>query len=205
MANYCYNCIRARGKEESIKKFHPQVLETFATPKSSIYELLLAHKYTEEELKEVDRRDYICDAERELSYDPDRKEYYFDFYTESAWGPNLGMLFQLMKERYNQEIELIYISEECGNEIYVTNDKEHEVWGDRYFMDYTIGDKIGSEYFAYKQELINYIKSVFGVEVSKKDTLDKMEGRILQKYGIKDPEDQYVSIHEFQYSDMYAA
>lgn len=205
MANYCYNCIRVRGTKASIEKFHNILLGNFTKKHSSIYELLLAHKYTENELKDVDRRDYVSDVEKEISFDEERKEYYFNFYTESAWGPNLEMLFCLMVDKYDGEIEIIYISEECGNEIYRTNDENHEVWQDRYFLDFYINHDFGTEYLSSKEELIKFIKANFDVEVGEQETIQNMEGRIRQKYGIKENSEQYIYIHEFEFDDnMYA-
>lgn len=206
MCNYCYNSIRARGSEASIKKFYEILKDCYYSSRRSVFELLIAHNYKEEDLKEVDKRDYVCNFEQELSYDTNTKQFYFNFYTESAWGPNLGILFRLMKEKYAKEIELIYTSEEPGNTIYLTNDIDNSVWADKYYMEYCLGSEVGGEYFTTKQELINYIHSLFNVDASHDDSLEMLEGRILEKYKIKTQGTEYIYIHEFEYdNNMYAA
>lgn len=145
MCNYCYNSIRALGSKTAVGHLHKVITNLLKNKNAGVYELLAAHNYTEKELEDVYRRDYISYCERKIEFDKIHKQYYFDFYTESAWGPNLEMLFKLVKDKYMGEIKLIYISEEPGNEIYQTNDEFNAVWADKYYLEYSLKNDVGGE------------------------------------------------------------
>lgn len=107
MCNYCYNSIRALGSKTAVGHLHKVITNLLKNKNAGVYELLAAHNYTEKELEDVYRRDYISYCERKIEFDKIRKQYYFDFYTESAWGPNLEMLFKLVKEKYLPRYSLL--------------------------------------------------------------------------------------------------
>lgn len=201
MCNYCFNSIRAMGNKTAIKHLHKAITDLLKSKNAGVYELLAAHNYTEKELESVYRRDYISYCEREIDFDTIHKQYYFDFYTESAWAPNLEMLFKLVKDKYMGQIKLIYISEEPGNEIYQTNDEFNAVWADKYYMEYSLKNDVGGEYFTDKKEIVRYVKRNFDVEVRTDETLEDIQRKVLQKHHIKRQGDHYFYIHEFEFDN----
>lgn len=205
MANYCYNSIRVTGENEAVEHFHILLQACDSLNDLSVYHFLSAHGYTENELRDVDRRDYINDYDPEISRDTKTGNYYFDMATETAWAPNLTMLFVLAKQKYDGKIKLCYISEEQGSEIFQTNDLNGTTWADKYYMDYCLNNdkEMGAEYFSSKEELLDYVKKYFKVEATINDNLQTIANRIMRKYHVLNMPDYYCYIYEFEYDNGY--
>lgn len=205
MANYCYNTIRVTGTKEAVGKIHNVLKECDKTSSLSVYDFLSAHGYTEKQLENVDRRDYINDFDPDISKSTEQDKFYFDMTTESAWGPNLTMFFVLAKQKYDGQIKLCYISEEQGNEIFQTNDLNGSIWADKYYIDYRLDDEevMGSAYFSYKEELVDFVRENFNVECFVGDDLQSIANRIKHKYHVLNVSDYYCCIYEFEYDNNY--
>lgn len=81
--------------------------------------------------------------------------------TEEAWCmtefPNL--LLEVFPN-----LDILYIEEEPGCEIYETNDAEGNTYPERAKVDYSIDGKDGTEYFHYVSEAVRFAQEVSGKE-----------------------------------------
>lgn len=168
-------------------------------------DVLMANGYSKEEAEKLvtDRRDYLCDCDIE-PFELGDNLFHFNAATETAGSPNMEPWFDMLKDKYNNEIELLYMSEECGNLIYETNDKNAEVYTDRYVINYFIKGEGDSHYFSNKGDLVDYISEVFHIPVSLDESVEELQDDILRAEGIKDDADNFCYVNEFAYVDRAA-
>lgn len=109
--------------------------------------------------------------------------------TETAWVPMLKM-WQMILEKYLPDAELIYEAEECGCELFCTNNKE---LCNRYVIDVCDSDKIESNWNATEDEVIEVLQELCNsTETSIEKLLDKFnkmenENISIQKWEFSEP------------------
>lgn len=205
MANYCSNSIHLSGKKKLIAKLWHIVKNCTLSKNKSVQNLLRIHGYTSAKAETLaDGRDWIMDVDTKI-HKGANGEYHFNVYTETAWSPHMEPWFDLIKKKYDNAIRLLYISEECGMEIYQTNDKNAEVWKDKYLIDYRLDFDSSCEYFESKEELIKYVEEVFDVSVSKDATNEEIGQAVLNRFNVKEKSDYYCNVFEFEFDDDYYA
>ena len=92
--------------------------------------------------------------------------------TETAWTPMLRMWVKLL-EKYLPDAELIYSAQECGCEIYSTNDPDMV---GKYIIDIWDYDEIGmeSEWDATESSVVEFLQDLLKTENNHIDELLKM-------------------------------
>lgn len=191
MANMCSNTIYfCSTNKEILERFMDTVDHG-----DSYIKLFMKNGYTEKEAMEhCDGRDYITYCEYEIEKQDDF--YYFRVDTETAWDTHIETFHILFKQKYNNEIFAYYMSEEGGMNVFVTNDSEKLFFEERY--------RVAAQetmYFSTKNELVEYIKEEYGVEVSIIDSVDKMEKQVKAKME-EDKRQGYCAINKYDI-DMY--
>lgn len=82
--------------------------------------------------------------------------------TEEAWAMTMFPSFLLNKF---PNLDLLYIQEEPGCEIYETNDAEGNTYPERAKVDYCLDGKDGVEYFHSEEEAIKFAQEVSGTNL----------------------------------------
>ena len=199
MANYCNNCIAIFGyNKERVDDLRMLMVKSFRESRyGTIREFVLAYGYSmDEALEMTDGRDSFIDIDDEVF----EKEhvFYFKFQTESAWNPNVEVFRKIICDKFKDELDMEYCSEEPGLEIFINTDEEGFFFTDRYYLDSCINDEYETEYFESKKEVIDWVKSRFpAIKVTLKTTLYKIEEEV-RKY-IDESGDDFFSLHKFSY------
>lgn len=120
--------------------------------------------YAYEDQINTDRRDYISWLSDSIA-EGDGK-FYFELSVESAWSPHLDIFFKYMKDKYNCQVKIKYFSEECGCEIFESNDFEGKFFTTRYKVNYAHNNNSDTEYFDTREELAEFIEQEIGVKIA---------------------------------------
>lgn len=199
MCNYCDNVIHLSGPRKPIAKLWHIIINNYLLHKHSVRDLLKTHGYGHSESYVLcDNRDEIKDVDIKLH--KEGKDFFFTINTKTAGAPNMEPFFMLIKEKYNNEINLLYMSEESGMSIFQTNDVWGKTFPNRYIMDYNINGESVIKRFETKKELLDYIWNTFHVFATQEDALKKIAGIIEGRYP-SDTEDRWCLIHEYQFVD----
>lgn len=196
MPNYCSNKMWfCSSDKEQLQKFFDIFRKCFDDiHKSSISELFVMHGYSRQEAEDItDRRDMIVSCSGIIS--KMKGSYFFEAETETAWAPHIECIIKLLREKYQDRIRVIYVSEECGSEIYVTNDFDGVFVTDRYKLDFCSDKRYYLEYFRTYDELICFIRRYLCEDVSELDSLSEMEDKITGCNG----DDSCCTIARFEY------
>lgn len=197
MANYCNNKIALFGYDrDKVDAFRKQMVESFRESRyGAVRDFVIECGYSKDEAIQItDGRDSFIDIDDEVS----EKEgvYYFYFQTESAWSPNIESFAKVIREKFDDEFEIEYCSEEPGMGIYINTDEEGFFFPDRYFLDCYINDEYYTEYFETKEEVLGWIKAKFpSAQLTAKMALHKIEDAVEKCLS----EDSYFTLHKFSY------
>ena len=176
MANYCSNSIVFFSKDKSkLSRFLRKVYAAFDSIVSGFYNLMVLHGYKNREiLSVIDKRDSFTHCDTKLEQNKDT--YSFKVEVETAWEPHMAMFYKIIREKYNNAIQLVYMAEECGSELYVNSDKEGVYFPERYVVDCCHNGEYLNEYFDTYQEAISWIKTEYGdIDINEYNSLKEVE------------------------------
>lgn len=201
MANYCSNkiwfCAEDKGALQQLFNVFQEVYQN--SKRKSYTEIFAMHGYTDEEARNLtDIRDIISYCGEGI--EDGSSYYYFVVETETAWVPHMECWKRLLKDRYQNKIRLVYVSEECGSGIYITNDTEGDFVVERYKLDFYSDNACYVEYFGSLEELVDFINRYLCEDVTVDDSLDDMESKIIECQG--DSACCTVAYFECDYRDM---
>lgn len=185
MANCCCNTIYFYSKNKELLE---QLMSTIQDD-NSYREMFRKNGYTDKKIERsyIDGRDYITYCTQEISQF-DNQYYFFSIDSETAWAPHMEIFELLIHEKYNNEIYFKYLSEEPGMEIFISNDEDKTFFDFKYYVycDSKTVDE-STQYFASKEELIDYIAKCFDIEVSILDDITDMQQLIEEKLQEDEP------------------
>ena len=176
MANYCSNSIVFFSKDKSkLSRFLRKVYAAYDSIGSGFYNLMVLHGYKNREiLSVIDKRDSFTHCDTKLEQNKDT--YSFKVEVETAWEPHMAMFYKIIREKYNNAIQLVYMAEECGSELYVNSDKEGVYFPERYVVDCCHNGEYLNEYFDTYQEAISWIKTEYGdIDINEYNSLKEVE------------------------------
>ena len=176
MANYCSNSIVFFSKDKSkLSRFLRKVYAAFDSIGSGFYNLMVLHGYKNREiLSVIDKRDSFTHCDTKLEQNKDT--YSFKVEVETAWEPHMAMFYKIIREKYSNSIQLVYMAEECGSELYVNSDKEGVYFPERYVVDCCHDGEYRKEYFDTYQEAISWIKTEYGdIDINEYNSLKEVE------------------------------
>ena len=116
------------------------------------------------------------------------------FEAEEAWGITD---FKEVLERNFPDIKVYYSVEECGEEIYATNDKEGKYFKDRYFVDTCIDSNYDSDYFMFESSVYKYLHNLTDGRVSSEKDVEEFNS----KYEDLCDSENWIHIHKFNVID----
>jgi hypothetical protein len=114
-------------------------------------------------------------------------------YCDTAWG-EMPEFRHFIEENY-PESKVFYQVEECGNDVYITNDIDGEYFPDRYCLDFFDG----LEYFEDIKEAAGYIGRIIGKDLKLDFTeIEKVIDDYLEEH---DDDESWMSFHRFEVLD----
>lgn len=136
-----------------------------------------------------DEKKLCCRGEiTDYEYETLEGEYVVKIHQETAWGEQTDV--RELIEKTFPSVKVLYIVEEPGCEIFVTNDEEGRFFPERFALD---GSE-DHEYFETIDEVISYLKKNKGIDITDSDKIDE----ILDEYNeLHEDDDEYLYFHEF--------
>lgn len=147
-----------------------------------------------------------------VSYDPDdatQGYYSFTMDTSTAWGAKIGLWNEIVK-RFYPDVEIAYVAEESGTELYLAHDDSGLFYNYKYYVDLAYIDKNGeidypddSYSFFSLLDIQKYLKKILPFKFTCYNNLDKLEKHInkkLEEYAKQngvDKDDVYFYVNEF--------
>lgn len=190
MPNWCSTDYQIEGKEENVNKLFNDMKRVLSIDRKSendgqsftvnanwlgyIVEELLHKSY-----EDIPCRGVITDI-AEATFPMDNNKTAFSLATETAWC-DCRELFNQIATTY--KVQIFFYTEECGCQIFETNDKEGHIFPMRYYMD---TEKNGIEYYENFDDLADTIKEITG---KRPNSLEELED-------LKEDEENYITINE---------
>ena len=108
---------------------------------------------------------------------------------EEAWG---ATDFRHLLVKLMPELTIYYIVEECGCEVYATNDSDGKYFTDSYYVDACIDEDYFSDYFNTEKQVLVYVAQLLNREVISMEEIDEWNKE-------QDDSENYIYVHEFKY------
>lgn len=116
-------------------------------------------------------------------------EYIVKIYQETAWVEQEEVRFLI--RRTFPSVEVLFIEEEPGGEVFCTNDSVGRFFPERYLLD---GNEV-FEYFETIDQVVAWLKKNKDIDITDTDKIDK----ILDSYNEEhEDDDEYLYFHEFK-------
>lgn len=90
------------------------------------------------------------------------------------------------------ELTIYYIVEECGCEVYATNDSNSKYFTESYYVDICIDGDYFSEYFNKEERVLAYVAQLLKREKITMTEIDEWNEK-------QDDNENYIYVHEFKY------
>lgn len=108
---------------------------------------------------------------------------------EEAWG---ATDFRHLLVKLMPELTIYYIVEECGCEVYATNDCDGKYFTESYYVDICIDGDYFSEYFDTEKQVLAYVAQLLKKESVTMKEIDEWNEE-------QDDNENYIYVHEFKY------
>jgi hypothetical protein len=128
-----------------------------------------------------------------IEEEPSLGETTLEFYAEERWG--LQDFEELLRNKF-PDIKVYWIVEECGCEVYCTNDKEGKYFPERYWVDTAQDDIYQSEYFKTEEAMWKWLSEKYGVK-----SKEEVEAWNQDYEATGDECENFVIIHKFEIVD----
>ena len=115
----------------------------------------------------------------------------------------MAMFYKIIREKYNDAIQLVYMAEECGSDLYVNSDKEGIYFRKRYMVDCCHNGEYLKEYFESYPEAIDWIRSEYGIDTDKFDSIQEVEAKVEAVNSFNDGD--FFNFHRFETEYKYDA
>ena len=125
----------------------------------------------------------------EIENDPTLENGILRFYAEERWG--LQDFEELLRQKF-PDIKVYWTVEECGCEVYCTNDKEGKYFPERYWVDTAQDDIYQSEYFITEEAMWKWLSEKYGVK-----SREEVEAWNQDYEATGDECENFIYIHEF--------
>ena len=157
MANMASVAYAIEGSEKSLKKIEYAITMAVQS-KDMHYEMYQAAEYLDLPIVEGETR-----LGGEISDEPtwDEATGALRFSAEERWG--LQDFAELLEKKF-PDIKVYWIVEECGCEVYCTNDREGKYFPERYWVDTAQDDIYQSEYFKTEEDMYEWLNEKYGVK-----------------------------------------
>ena len=190
MANMASVAYAIEGSEKSLVEILGAICLAVHSDKRhwEEYQTCINLGFTEEELE--DKR-----LGGEISDEPTLDNGVLRFWAEERWG--LQDFEELLRQKFS-DIKVYWIVEECGCEMYCTNDREGKYFPERYWVDTAQDDIYQSEYFKTEEAMYEWLSKITNGRVKSKEDIEKFNSDY-EDSGTDD--ENFIYIHEFEIVD----
>lgn len=108
---------------------------------------------------------------------------------EEAWG---ATDFRHLLAKLMPELTIYYIVEECGCEVYATNDCDGKYFTESYYVDICIDGDYFNDYFNTEEQVLSYVAQLLKKESVTMKDIDEWNEE-------QDDNENYIYVHEFKY------
>lgn len=108
---------------------------------------------------------------------------------EEAWG---ATDFRHLLAKLMPKLTIYYIVEECGCEVYATNDCDGKYFTESYYVDICIDGDYFNDYFNTEEQVLSYVAQLLKREAI---TMEKIN----EWNEVQDDSENYIDVHEFKY------
>lgn len=196
MPNYCSNCIVFFSKDRiKLGRFLRKVYAAFDSRGSGFCNLMVLHGYTNRQIAGfADRRDCFTFCDTKLTQDKDT--YSFKVDTETAWEPHMAVFYKILREKYDDAIHLVYMAEECGNQLYINTDEDGKYFPEHYMVDCRHNGEYLKEYFDSYKKAVEWIRDEYSVAINEYDPMKVVELKVEGVSGLDDGD--FFNFHRFE-------
>ena len=202
MANYSENKIVFFSEDRVALKDLWQKIYTYYVNNgngNSIYNFLLKMGYSINEVNQMtDLRNVFTSCDDKVTDDEFNSFFYIE--TETAWESNLEVFYDIIRDIYDNKIDMYAIVEESGCNIFINTDIDGTYLGTRYKLDCFINNEEMVKYFENFGELKQFVQQKFTkIKLMPRDDSEIIIRKITKAYKLEDDEDFCVAIHHFGY------
>ena len=108
---------------------------------------------------------------------------------EEAWGTTD---FRHLLAKLMPVLTIYYIVEECGCEVYATNDCDGKYFTESYYVDICIDGDYFNDYFNTEEQVLSYVAQLLKKESVTMKDIDEWNEE-------QDDNENYIYVHEFKY------
>ena len=108
---------------------------------------------------------------------------------EEAWG---ATDFRHLLAKLMPKLTIYYIVEECGCEVYATNDCDGKYFTESYYVDICIDGDYFNDYFNTEEQVLSYVAQLLKKESVTMKDIDEWNEE-------QDDNENYIYLHEFKY------
>jgi len=137
----------------------------------------------------------ITDSTRlggEIEDEPELENGVLRFWSEERWG--LQDFAELLEKKFS-DIKVHWVVEECGCEVYCTNDKDGKYFPERYWVDTAQDDIYQSEYFITEEAMYKWLSKITNGRVKNAQDVESFNSDY-EDSGTED--ENFIYIHEFE-------
>ena len=109
---------------------------------------------------------------------------------EEAWG---ATDFRHLLAKLMPKLTIYYIVEECGCEVYATNDCDGKYFTESYYVDICIDGDYFNDYFNTEEQVLSYVAQLLKKESVTMKDIDEWNEE-------QDDNENYIYVHEFKYA-----
>lgn len=175
------------GSEKSLKKIAEAII-TAVHSDDKRYEMYQAAEYLK--LSDIENSRLGGEISEEPTWDKNTGA--LRFWSEERWG--LQDFAELLEKKF-PDIKVYWVVEECGCEVYCTNDKEGKYFPERYWVDTCIDDIYNSEYFETEEDVYKWLDRLTYGRVKSKEDVEKFNADYEDSEA---SDDNFIYIHEFE-------
>lgn len=192
MANYSENKIVFFGEDrEAIYDLWQNIYAYYIDDdnSNSFYNFLIKIGYKPYEVKQMtDLRNTFMSCDGMVT--DDEYESYFYIETETAWSANLEIFYDIIRDKYDNKINMYAMVEECGFGIFINTDIEGVFLPDKYKLDCLIDGQEIVKYFESFKQLKAFVQRKFTkIKLLLRDDSKTITKKITKAYQPTDDED----------------
>ena len=117
------------------------------------------------------------------------------FWSEERWG--LQDFAELLEKKF-PDIKVYWIVEECGCEVYCTNDAEGKYFPERYLVDACFNSIDYYEYFETEEQVYKWLDKITHGEIKTESDVERYNDNASNSNL-----DRYIYIHKFEVTEDY--
>ena len=187
MANMASVAYAIEGPKDTLQKIDEAIVIA-VNSKDNKYEMYQAAEYLKLPVKNATRLG--GEISEEPTWDEDTGA--LRFWSEERWC--LQDFAELLEKQF-PDIKVYWIVEECGCEVYCTNDAEGKYFPERYLVDTCIDSICNSEYFETEEQVYKWLDKLTNGRVKSEEDVEEFNA----DYEDSDASDEnYIYIHEFE-------